>query len=94
MRPKICGLALALAVLPLTAIAQSAAPNAVPDAARQAAREKMRAACADDVRRFCANIERAKGAMRICLDSHEKQLSDTCKAARIERAASRAKDKS
>ena len=30
----------------------------------------MRAACAADVQKFCANIERAKGAMRTCLEAH------------------------
>jgi len=54
----------------------------------------MRAACAADVQKFCANIERAKGAMRSCLEAHDAQLSDGCKAARAERAAARAKDKS
>ena len=90
MHLKIYGFALALAVLPMTALAQSATPpKATPEM-----REKMRAACAADVQKFCANIERAKGAMRSCLEAHETQLSDGCKAARAERAAARAKDKS
>lgn len=90
MQLKTYGIALALAVLPLTALAQ----NAAPDKAKQEARVKMRAACAADVQKFCANVERAKGAMRICLDAHETQLSDSCKAARVERAAARAANKS
>jgi hypothetical protein len=94
MQLETFGLALSLAVLPMTALAQSAAPGAAADATKQEAREKMRAACSDDVRKFCANVERARGAMRICLDSNEKQLSATCKAARLERAAARVKDKS
>jgi hypothetical protein len=32
--------------------------------------------------------------MRSCLEAHDAQLSDGCKAARAERAAARAKDKS
>ena len=80
----------ALAALPMTALAQSA----TPDPAKEETREKLRAACAADVQKFCANIERAKGAMRACLEAHETQLSDSCKAARAERAAARAKDKS
>ena len=89
MHLKTYGLALALAALPLTALAQSAtAPKATPEA-----REKMRAACAADVQKFCANVERGKGAMRTCLDAHETQLSDDCTAARAERAAARAKEK-
>lgn len=90
MHMKTIGIALALALLPMTAVAQSAGPQtAAPEA-----REKVRAACAADVQKFCANIERAKGAMRACLTSHETQLSDNCKAAREERAAARAKEKS
>jgi hypothetical protein len=90
MQLKTCGLALALAVLPMAAMAQSAAP----ELAREEARAKYRAACAADVQKFCASIERAKGAMRACLTAHETELSDACKAARAERAAARAKEKS
>ena len=78
-----------LNVLPVTAFAQSApSQSAAPEA-----REKVREACATDVQKFCANIERAKGAMRGCLEAHDAQLSAGCKAARIERAAARAKEK-
>ena len=90
MHMKTIGIALALALLPMTAVAQSAAPQA----AAPEAREKVRAACAADVQKFCANIERAKGAMRACLEAHDSQVSAGCKAARAERAAARAKDKS
>ena len=90
MHMKSIGIALALALLPMTAFAQSAGPQtAAPEA-----RVKVRAACAADVQKFCANIERAKGAMRGCLEAHDAQLSAGCKAARAERAAARAKDKS
>jgi cysteine rich repeat protein len=88
MHLKAFGAALALAVLPMTALAQSAPPD---KATMQEARAKVRAACSADVEKFCANIERAKGAMRSCLEEHEKQLSDGCKAARAERAAARQK---
>lgn len=93
MNIKAYGLALALASVPATAFAQSAPPGAVPQTAVPAARERMRAACAADVQKFCANIERVRGAMRGCLEVHETQLSDGCKAARAERAAARAKEK-
>jgi hypothetical protein len=83
--------ALALALLPVTAMAQSAP---TPDVAKAEARQKVRAACAADVQKFCANIERAKGALRGCIKAHENELSEACKAARAERAALRAKDKS
>jgi Cysteine rich repeat len=85
--------ALGLALLPLTALAQTAqSPSSAP--AAQPDREAYRAACAADVQKFCANIEKAKGAMRGCLQTHEKELSASCKAARAERAAAKAKEKS
>ena len=90
MNLKTCGALLMLASLPVTALAQST----TPDATKEEARAKFRAACAADAQKFCANVERAKGAMRACLTSHETQLSDNCKAAREERAAARAKEKS
>ena len=89
MHLKACSFALALAFMPVTASAQSAAPQSAPDV-----REKARAACASDVQKFCASVERAKGAMRSCLEAHTAELSDSCRAARAERAAARAKDKS
>jgi hypothetical protein len=64
-----------------------------PAADTQEARNKVRAACAADIQKFCASIERAKGAMRSCLEAHENDLTATCKAARAERAAERAKSK-
>jgi len=94
MHLKAYGVAFALAFVPVTAFAQSAAPSATPQTAAPEAREKVRAACAADVQKLCANVERAKGAMRSCLEAHQTQLSDGCKAARAERAAARAKDKS
>ena len=53
----------------------------------------MRAACGADVQKFCAGIERAKGAMRTCLDQHQNELSAACQTARAERAAARSKEK-
>ncbi len=88
---KTFGVAVALAVLPLTAFAQDAAS---PSAAAAEVRAKMRAACGPDVAKYCTNIERTKGAMRGCLDAHQTQLSEGCRAARAERAAARAKEKS
>ena len=73
--------------------AQSATTPA-PSAEKAEAREKFRAACGADVQKFCANVERAKGAMRSCLDTHASDLSPACKAAREERAAARGKEKS
>jgi hypothetical protein len=85
--------ALLLALLPAAAFAQSAAaPDAAPEKAE--ARAKVRTACAADIQKFCANIERAKGAMRACLEQNQTSLTTECNAARAERAALKAKDKS
>ena len=80
-------IALALILVPMAASAQSASPqSSAPDM-----RERIRTACAADVQKFCANVERAKGAMRSCLEANDKQLSEGCRAARAERAAARGK---
>lgn len=89
MQIKTYGIALLMAALPFAAMAQSAVPQS-QDPARAEAREKVRAACAADVQKFCATVERGKGAMRECLQANETQLSDACKSARAERAAARA----
>ncbi len=93
MNHRILGVALLLALLPAAARAQSA-PSATPSPARAEAREKVRTACAADIQKFCANIERAKGATRTCLEKNQATLSNECNAARAERAALRAKEKS
>jgi Skp family chaperone for outer membrane proteins len=92
MHHKVCGAALLLAILPAAAMAQSTTPPA--DSDRAEARAKVRAACAADLQKFCANVERGKGAMRACLEEHQTNLSAECTAARAERAAARAKEKS
>ena len=88
MNGKILGIGLLVSLLPAVALAQNA-----PSPERAEAREKVRAACAADIQRFCANIERAKGAMRSCLEQNQTSLSQECNAARAERAALRAKEK-
>jgi len=74
------------------ALAQEGA-GAGSDGAMEA-RAKVRAACASDVEKFCAGVERGKGGgMRACFAAHESELSAECKAARSERAAARAKER-
>ena len=80
---------LVLAWLPAAALAQSETPQSSPE--RAESRQKVRTACAADIQKFCANIERAKGAMRACLDQHQAGLSAECSTARAERAAMKAK---
>lgn len=88
MHRKILGTVFLLSLLPAGALAQSA-----PSPERAEAREKVRTACAPDIQRFCANIERTKGATRSCLEQNQTGLSQECNAARAERAALRAKEK-
>jgi hypothetical protein len=99
MHRKTIGAAILFAVLPFAALAQSVPPSSAtpPEAAstqRSETRAKMRAACGTDIQKFCANVERGKHAMRSCLESHQSDLSAACKAARAERAAARAKERS
>jgi len=49
--------------------------------AKSEAREKIRTACAADVQKFCANVERGRDGIRECLQAHAAELSDGCKAA-------------
>jgi hypothetical protein len=91
MRYSMLGAILALGAMWLPALAQETAPGA----ADSAARAKVRSACAADAEKFCAGVERGKGGgMRACFEAHEAQLSADCKAARTERAATRAKERS
>lgn len=92
MNKRTLGTALILAFLPAAALAQSAPP--APSAERTEARAKVRTSCAADIQKFCASIERVKGAMRACLDQNQASLSADCSAARAERAAAREKEKS
>ncbi len=92
MKRTALGAALLLVMIPAAALAQGASSPASPD--RAEAREKVRTACAADIQQFCATIERAKGAIRTCLDQHRTSLSAQCNDARAERAAMKAKDKS
>lgn len=83
------------AAMLLVALPLAAQETQQPAASERAeARAKVRTACQPDIQRFCANIERAKGAMRACLDANQKDLTTGCNAARTERAAARAKEKS
>ena len=97
--PTKLGAALLVVALPLTALAQttppppSAAPTAPPSPALKEARLKMRAACAADTQKFCANIPRGAGAVQSCMREHRAELSPECAAARSELRAIRRKEK-
>lgn len=38
----------------------------------------MRTACAEDVRRFCRDVEAGRGAVLQCLEAHAQEVSDVC----------------
>ncbi len=73
--------------------APDAAKGAAPaPSAKSEGREKMRTACAEDVQKFCANVERSKDAIRGCLQAHAAELSETCKAAGARQKGSKARE--
>jgi multidrug efflux system membrane fusion protein len=55
-------------------------PTPAPGA-KSEGREKTRTACAADMQKFCANVERGREAIRACLQANAAQLSEPCKAA-------------
>jgi Cysteine rich repeat len=44
-------------------------------------------ACAADRQKFCATVEKGKGLVRKCLESHASELADGCKISLAEHAA-------
>ena len=62
-------------------------PPPAPGASPAGRAAKMRAACADAMKRFCANVERSRSAIRACLEANAAQLSEACKSAAAEAVA-------
>jgi multidrug efflux system membrane fusion protein len=75
---------------PAGAEAAKGAGSATP--AVSDAREKSRTACAADVQKFCANVERSKDAIRGCLQAHAADLSEACKATTAAQKGSKARE--
>lgn len=46
--------------------------------------------CAGDVQKFCGSVEKGKGAIRTCLESHATELTPACKTSMAEHAAAHA----
>jgi hypothetical protein len=102
MRHSAMGAVLLLTLFCPAALAQNAVapPTAAPGApspSLKLARGKMHAACAADLEKFCAGVERGNGALRECLRAHRAELSSDCISARAGlrslRAAEKAKEK-
>jgi flagellar motility protein MotE (MotC chaperone) len=83
--------ALVFVLVPVAALAQS--PSMQPSSDRAEMREKFKAACSADIQKFCAQLDRGKGARRACLQAHENELSAECRALREARAAAKAAEK-
>jgi hypothetical protein len=98
MQPAPIVAAVLLATLALAALGQAtaqpttAAP-AVPSAAIKEARAQMRSACRADVQKFCADVERGKGAIVGCLQTHRTELAPECTSARALLRETRFKEK-
>ena len=99
MHPTKIGATILVLALPLTALAQSTPPPpstaraTPPSPALKEARLKMRAACAADRQKFCANVAPGAGALQGCLREHRAELSIECAAARGELRTIRRKEK-
>jgi hypothetical protein len=72
---KIWIAAFALSLLSVTVLAQTNQPQT-------GGKGQAKGACSADVQKFCADAPKGKGQVRACLDSHQAELSDACKAAR------------
>jgi membrane fusion protein, multidrug efflux system len=65
---------------------QPSNPEGSAPAAKSERRGNLRTACAADIQKFCANVER-RSAIRACLQASAPQLSEACRAAAKEAAA-------
>jgi hypothetical protein len=64
--------AVALSLLSLSVFAQTSEPKP---------KGLLKGACSADVQKFCGDTPKGKGQVRACLDAHQAEVSDTCKAA-------------
>jgi len=76
--------ALALAVLvalPTQAITPASAQTEIAKKAiakAEAVVEKIKAACAKDLKSYCSTVTRGEGRIALCLMAHEDKISDGC----------------
>lgn len=73
MRVDLRMVALAAGLFTLPALAQTTQPSTSKGA--------LRGACSAEAQTFCSNTRRGKGQLRSCLQEHQAELSDGCKAA-------------
>lgn len=70
----------AFVAFPAVGYAQAGPPGPPPDEGRGDV-AKVHVACAADADRFCKDAKAGHGHVRACLEAHEADLSDDCKAA-------------
>ena len=70
--------ALLLTSTSLTALAEPYPETYPPPAAAGHARGALRAACGDDVARFCPGAKPGSGQIKECLKAHRNELSPEC----------------
>ena len=73
MRVDLLIIAVAGVICAGAAVAQTTQPGAGKGA--------LRGACTAEAQKFCADAPRGKGQLRSCLQEHQAELSDGCKAA-------------
>lgn len=83
--------AAAVATSPAAAAAVVPAASDSDGKVEESPRGKYRMACAADVAKFCADIEKGKGKKRACLEQHQSEITTGCKDALAERAAAKSK---
>jgi Cysteine rich repeat len=69
----VCRIVVTAALFTVPALAQTTQPGS--------GKGQLRNACSAEAQKFCANTPRGKGQLRSCLEEHQAELSDTCKAA-------------
>lgn len=78
-----------LVAFALLAASACASAGAAPPGDRPPSRRALRAACADDYRRLCADVPRGEGRIAACFEAHAQDLSPGCRDALAAARASR-----
>jgi hypothetical protein len=69
----VCRIVVTAGLFTLPALAQTTEPSS--------GKGELRNACSSEAQKFCANAPRGKGRLRSCLQEHQAELSENCKAA-------------
>jgi hypothetical protein len=72
-------------------LAATAALLAQPARAQEESSHKLRELCADDYKKYCADVTPGKGAMHTCMQANFDKLSPECRAGIEERRKNKGK---